>query len=88
MSSYFLIDRKLYPLDQHYFLMKIYDWSKSYKPINLTYLDIPTALSFFGNYKKTRELIENTIAQCVETWNTQYGGRPQVSLFLLYFVIQ
>lgn len=81
-----LIFRKLYPVDQHFFLIKLYDWSKTYRPINLTYQDIPTALSFFGQYQKTRDLIDTTVEQCVESWNTLYGGRPPVSNKKLFFM--
>jgi len=66
--------------------MKIYDWSKSYRPINLTYLDIPTALTFFGQYQKTRQLIDTTVGQCVENWNTLYGGKPAVRNVVFLFI--
>jgi hypothetical protein len=66
-------------VDDYYFSLTLCDWSKKYKPVNNTFLDIPTALAFFGDYKKTRELLEVTVSHCVEEWNNAYGGLPIVS---------
>lgn len=67
--------------------MTLFDWTKTYKPINSTFLDIPTALAFFGDYKKTRDLIETTVFQCVDVWNDAYGGLPSVSTFFIDFYL-
>ncbi len=77
MSIFFI--RKLYPpIDHYYFLMRLSDWNKIYRPISLALFDVTTALSFFGEHKKTRELIELEVAKCVEQWNTTYGSLPLV----------
>lgn len=77
MSIFFI--RKLYPpIDHYYFLMRLSDWNKIYRPISLALFDVTTALSFFGEHKKTRELIELEVAKSVEQWNTTYGSLPLV----------
>lgn len=80
-----ILHRKLYPpLEHYYFLMRLSDWEKKYRPVSLALFDVTTALSFFGEHKKTRELIELEVAKCVEQWNTTYGGLPLVSVFNMY----
>jgi len=61
--------------------MRLSDWNKVYRPITLSLFDVTSALSFFGEHKKTRELIELEVARCVEQWNASYGGLPLVSVY-------
>jgi len=87
LKKYIFIFRRIYPpLDDYYFLMIVSDWNKSFRPISLSLVDIPTALQFFGDYKKARETIELEVAKCVETWNESFAGLPPVRIKHLIYV--
>jgi hypothetical protein len=80
--------RRIYPpLEDYYFLMVVSDWNKSFRPVSLAILDIPTALLFFGDYKKARELVELEVAKCVESWNDSFSGLPSVRIIIIEYII-
>ena len=56
----------------YYFAIKVYDLSKSYRPESSIVIDLPAALSFFGN-KKTLERIRNLGTAVCEDWNAEFG---------------
>lgn len=79
-----LFYRRIYPpLDDYYFLMIVSDWNKVYRPISLAILDVPAALQFFSDYKKTRELIELEVAKSVESWSDSFTGLPSVRILII-----
>ena len=70
----------LFPLSGFFFLIKIIDLSKDYKPTSKIVLDIPTALHFFFlNPALTKQKIGTEVRRLVKAWNAEYEEKPNVS---------
>jgi hypothetical protein len=59
---------------RHFFLLKVSDWSKSYKPESKILMDIPSALNFFlRDPKYTLETVRQRLQAFVDLWNSTYS---------------
>ena len=64
----------LFPVARHFFLLKVVDWSKSYKPESKSLLDVPSALNFFlRDTRYTLEVVEQRLREYVNLWNVTYS---------------
>ena len=73
----------LFPLS-HFFLIKIIDMSKDYKPSSKIVFDIPTALNFFClNPTMTKQKIRTEVHRLVKAWNAEYEEKLNVSCSFL-----
>lgn len=60
----------MFPLNKHYFHIKINDGSKTYNPETQTVLDIATALNFFcANPVETKRAVGDKVRHLVSVWN-------------------
>jgi len=84
--SFFSFFSNLFPLSGFFFLIKIIDLSKDYKPTSKIVLDIPTALNFFHlNPAMTKQKVGEEVRKLVKSWNAEYAEKANVSrgFFLL-----
>ena len=71
----------LFPLS-HFFMAKIVDMSKDYKPSSKIIFDIPTAMNFFHlKPQMTKQKIRAEVQRMVIAWNAEYEEKPNVSSF-------
>jgi hypothetical protein len=75
----------LFPLSGFFFLVKIIDLSKTYKPSSKIILDIPTAANFFYvNPSLTKQKVGAEVRRLVKAWNAEYEEKPNVSYYLFF----
>ena len=88
--QFVFISSSIYPLNGFFFLIKIWDLSKAYKPESKIVLDIPTALTFLAcDQDFTVQMVGDKVRNLVAEWNKVYEGLKGVSFFLyLFFVIK
>ncbi len=73
----------LFPLSGFFFLVKIIDLSKTYKPSLKIILDIPMAANFFYmNPSLTKQKVGTEVRRLVKAWNAEYEEKPNVSYYL------
>jgi hypothetical protein len=75
----------LFPLQKHFFHLKLVDGTKKYRPESQIVLDIATAFNFFGrNPQRTKAIVVKKVHQIVEAWNDKYIKRKEVKLNLVF----
>ena len=73
----------LFPLS-HFFMVKIVDMSKDYKPSSKIIFDIPTAMNFFHlKPSMTKQKIRAEVQRMVIAWNAEYEEKPNVNTFFI-----
>ncbi len=75
-------------MSRHFFLLKVADWSKSYKPESKILMDVPSALNFFlKDPKYTLATVQQRLEEFVGLWNSTYSelaeSRDKQTLFHL-----
>jgi hypothetical protein len=69
----------IFPLAGYFFLIKISDWSKDYKPESKIVLDIPTALNFFSKSPDfTKKMVGDKVRTLIKKWNDKFAGNKEV----------
>lgn len=72
---FYFFFRQLFPLQRHFFVIRVLDSTKTYKPTTYSLLDLPTAISFFkDDPEATRRLLIEQTHQLVDRWNEKYDG--------------
>jgi hypothetical protein len=72
----------IFPLSGFFFLIKIIDLSKEYKPTSKIIIDVPTALNFFGlDPGLTKQKVGAEVRRLVKAWNAEYEEKPNVRTF-------
>ena len=60
-------------MSDYFFLLKISDWSKEYKPESKILMDIPSALNFFHKDPKfTLSMITSKVEKLANGWNSVF----------------
>jgi hypothetical protein len=60
-------------VSDYFFLLKISDWSKEYKPESKILMDIPSALNFFHKDPKfTLSMITSKVEKLANGWNSVF----------------
>jgi hypothetical protein len=85
----YFVFSNLFPLQKHFFHLKLVDSLKRYRPESQIVLDITTAYNFFGrNPLRTKAIVVKKVHQIVEAWNEKYIKRKEVKLnFVFLFSI-
>ena len=76
-------------MSEYFFMLKVSDWSKEYKPESKIVIDIPSALNFFLiNINHTKKCIASKTRELVKEWNDAFFGRDlEVSVVILVFTL-
>ena len=74
--TYVFFCSHLFPVNEYFFMLKVSDWSKEYKPESKIIMDIPSALNFFLiNVEHTRNCISLKTRALIKEWNDTYVGQ-------------
>lgn len=78
ITIYIFIFRGIWPLDQHFFLLKAKDKTRSYEPETKCVIDIPSAIHLFKGAETTdqlSQLIEIKATELAKRWNDTFGTK-------------
>jgi hypothetical protein len=68
---------QLFPLQRHFFVVRVLDTSKQYRPVSFSLLDLPAAVAFFkDDPAATKRLLVERTHELVDRWNEKYTGVP------------
>ena len=72
-SFFYIFYSTIFPVSDYFFLLKISDWSKEYKPESKILMDIPSALNFFHKDPKfTLSMITSKVEKLANGWNSVF----------------
>ena len=70
---FYIFYSTIFPVSDYFFLLKISDWSKEYKPESKILMDIPSALNFFHKDPKfTLSMITSKVEKLANGWNSVF----------------
>ena len=87
--NYIFFCSHLFPVSEYFFMLKVSDWSKEYKPESKIVIDIPSALNFFLiNIEHTKKCIAAKTRELVKEWNNTYFAQDlDVSVVILVLTL-
>jgi hypothetical protein len=72
---FLLLCSQVFPIGQHFFLVKIIDSSKDYAPESKVIFDIPTAVNFFSRAEMTKAILGSKARDLLKKWNKEFAGK-------------
>lgn len=75
----------LFPVGEHFMLIRVSDWSKDYHPESKIIIDIPSGLNFFlKNADFTRDVVAAKVKDLVQRWNDRFYKKDAEVIYICH----